>query len=73
MSAIINFILDQQDMRKIEINFRLEGGIEYLTETIDVSCDLLKDKDSLLCFCLETIEQTYGEVKWLRVDRITNN
>ena len=73
MSAIINFILDQQDMRNAYIIFRIKHQPEASTKWLEIPSEVRHDKDAIYDFCLETIEETYGEVKWLRVNRITNN
>lgn len=68
MSAIINYILDQQDVRKAKVRFRLNGEMEYRNETIDVPFDIRKDEDSIADYCNDRIEEKYGEVKWLRAE-----
>ena len=74
MSAIIlNYILDQQDMRKAYIIFRIKHQPEANNKCLLIPTEVRQDKDAIYDFCLETIEETYGEVKWLRVNRITNN
>lgn len=73
MSAILNYILDQQDMRKAYVIFKIKHQPEASSKWIIIPESVRKDKDTLYDFCLETIEDTYGEVKWLRLERIINN
>lgn len=71
--AIINYILDQQDMRKAYIIFRIKSQPDASTIWLDIPEEIRHDKDAIHDFCLETLEETYGELKWLRVDSITKN
>lgn len=70
MTAIINYILDQQDVRKAKVRFRLNGEMEYRNETIDVPFNIRNDENGIADYCKDRIEEKYGELKWLRAEMI---